>query len=159
MLILAAHIHRLISTIQARMNGSYLLIPRDSQLHLFNPTSYLVFLWWSAPFGCWDSGDRLEVLGILLLKWEKEDWVFGKFYVLGSGMRRCNPTSLTSRFLCFIKFQIYLADMETLNVANMETIKGYSGKRKGTKHRVHKNENIFHINGQIWYFKSRVWIP
>ena len=63
-------------------------------------------------------------------------------------MRRCNPTSLTFRFLCFIKFQIYPADMETLNV-DMETIKGYSGKRKGTKHRVHKNENIFHIDGQI----------
>ena len=60
--------------------------------------------------------------------------MFGKFYVLGSGMRRCNPTSLTFRFLCFIKFQIYSADMET--------VKEYSGKRKGTKHRVHKNDNI-----------------
>ena len=64
-------------------------------------------------------------------------------------MRRCNPTSLTFRFLCFIKFQIYLANIKTLNVADMETVKGYSGKRKGIKHTMHKNENIFHIDGQI----------
>ena len=74
--------------------------------------------------------------------------MFGKFYVLGLGMRRCNPTSLTFRFLCFIKFQIYLADMETLNVADMETVKGYSGKRKGTKHRVHKNDNMIY---PLWW--------
>ena len=62
-----------------------------------------------------------------------------KFCVLGSGMRRyilSNPTSLTFRLLCFIKFQIYPADMETLNVVDMETVKGYPGKRKGTKHRI-----------------------
>ena len=39
--------------------------------------------------------------------------------------------------------------MKTLNVADMETVKGYSGKRKGIKHTMHKNENIFHIDGQI----------
>ena len=38
--------------------------------------------------------------------------------------------------------------METLNVANMETIKGYSGKRKGTKHRVHKNDNMIY---PLWW--------
>ena len=47
-----------------------------------------------------------------------------KFYVLGLSMRRCNPTSLTFRFLYFIKFQIFPTDMETLNVADMETING-----------------------------------
>ena len=33
----------------------------------------------------------------------------------------------------------------------METVKGYSRKRKGTKHRVHKNNNSFPIQGQIPY--------
>ena len=83
----------------------------------------------------------MEVLGFLLLKLEKEDWVFGKFYVLGLGMRRCNPTSLIFRFLCFIKFQTYPADMET--------VKGYSWEEKWTKHRVHKNDNIIPVGGQI----------
>ena len=75
--------------------------------------------------------------------------MFGKFYVLRLGRRRCNPTSLIFTFLCFIKFQIYLADMETLNIVDMETVKGYSGKRKRTKHRVHKNNNSFPFDGQI----------
>ena len=75
--------------------------------------------------------------------------MFEKFYVLGSGMRRCNPTSLTFRFLCFIKFQIYPTDMDTLNVADMETVKRHSRKRKWTKHRVHKNDNIIPFGSQI----------
>ena len=66
-------------------------------------------------------------------------------------MRRCKLTSLIFTFLCFFQFQMYPADMETLNVADMETVKGYSGKIKGTKHRVHKNNNSFPIHGQIPY--------
>ena len=79
-----------------------------------------------------------------------------KFYVLELGMRRCNPTSLTFRFLCFIKFQIYLVDMET--------VKRYSRKKKGTKHRVYKNNNSLYglpcivmakpIKG-LWYKPSK----
>ena len=41
--------------------------------------------------------------------------------------------------------------MKTLNVVDMETVKEYYGKRKGTKHRVHKNNNSFPIHGQILY--------
>ena len=41
--------------------------------------------------------------------------------------------------------------MKTLNVVDMETVKEYYGKRKGTKHRVHKNNNSFPIHGQIPY--------
>ena len=41
--------------------------------------------------------------------------------------------------------------METLNVADMETVKGYPGKRKGTKHKVYKNNNSFSIHCQIPY--------
>ena len=66
-------------------------------------------------------------------------------------MRRCNTTSLTFTFLCFIQFQIYSTDIETLNVADMKTVKGYSKKIKGTKHRVHKNNNSFPMHGQIPY--------
>ena len=77
--------------------------------------------------------------------------MFGKFYVHGLGMRRCNPTSLTFTFLCFIQFQIYPTDIESLNVADMKTVKGYSKKIKGTKHRVHKNNNSFPMHGQIPY--------
>ena len=79
-----------------------------------------------------------------------------KFYVLELGMRRCNPTSLTFRFLCFIKFQIYLVDMET--------VKRYSRKKKRTKHRVYKNNNSLYglpcivmakpIKG-LWYKPSK----
>ena len=93
----------------------------------------------------------MDVLWFLLQKSEKQNLVFRKFYVLRLGRRRCNPTSLIFTFLCFIQFKMYPADMETLNVADMKTVKGYSGKIKGTKHRVHKNNNSFPIHGQIPY--------
>ena len=62
----------------------------------------------------------LDVLGFLLLKWEKQDWVFGKFYVLRLGMRKCNPTSLIFTFLCFIQFHIYPAEYHASDTMKAE---------------------------------------